>query len=303
MATGVDDHDLAPVWVAKMVGEALCECAGTTGRKSWGHACSPLAHGQHNQVRLVENQGDDNETDDGPDGYPYDLPARAPPLRTSIWRMIHLCRRLVQPFQPQDRDEAVAWPSVGECHRDALTRGACRGILGGEVRRFLACAVIAASITASFSFGATVSPLRPGDRVGRMTLAKATVATADEKLFDTCDPVILRNGRYRRQCGLLPRVRRLFIGYGVFAVPREIGRLWTMTTWLAWLDGHRVALQKFGISDRTLYNFPPAGGKDVTLREWRLMLLGVTPGRHTLRYRWRDGAGTTDAAWTFTVKA
>src|SRR5689334_16891906 len=33
-------------------------------------------------------------------------------------------------------------------------------------------------MTASVSFGATGSPLRPGDRVGRMTLATATVATA-----------------------------------------------------------------------------------------------------------------------------
>jgi hypothetical protein len=136
-----------------------------------------------------------------------------------------------------------------------------------------------------------------------MTLATATVATANQKLFDICDPVILRNGRYRRRCGTFPRVRRLFIGYGLFAAPGEIRRLWTTTAWLAWFDGHRVALQRFGTSDRTLYNFPAAGGKDVTLREWRLMLLGVTPGRHTLRYQWRDGTGTTDAAWTFTVTA
>ena len=165
----------------------------------------------------------------------------------------------------------------------------------------LALAVIATTAPASVGFGATGSPLKPGDRVGQMTLAKATVATAHQKLFDTCDPVILRSGTYRRRCAQLGPVRRLFIGYGLFAAPREIGHLWATTTWLAWFDGRRVALQRFGTSDRTLYGFPPAGGKDVTLREWRLMLLGVTPGRHTLRYRWRDGTGTTDATWTFTV--
>jgi len=37
-----------------------------------------------------------------------------------------------------------------------------------------------------------------------MTLATATVATANQKLFDICDPVILRNGRYRRRCGTFP---------------------------------------------------------------------------------------------------
>jgi hypothetical protein len=170
------------------------------------------------------------------------------------------------------------------------------------MRRFLALAVIATAALASVGFGATGTPLKPGDRVGQMMLARATVATANEKLFDTCHPVILRSGTYRRRCAQLRRVRRLFIGYGLFACPAEIGLLWAATTWLAWFDGHRVALQRFGTSDRTLYGFPPAGGKDVTLREWGLMLLGVTPGRHTLRYRWRDGTGTTDAAWTFTVK-
>jgi len=161
--------------------------------------------------------------------------------------------------------------------------------------------VIAVAALTSVAFGATEPPLKPGDGVGRMTLAKATVASADQKLFDLCNPVILRNGTYRRRCAQIPRVRRLFIGYGLFATPREIGRLWTKTTWLAWLDGRRVALQRFGTSDRTLYGFPPAGGKDVTLREWRVMLLGVAPGRHTLRYRWRDATGATDAEWIFTV--
>ena len=134
-----------------------------------------------------------------------------------------------------------------------------------------------------------------------MTFVKATVATANEKLFDTCDPVIRGSGRYRRRCGDVTRVRRLFIGYGLFAAPQEIGRLWATTTWLAWFDGHQIALRQFGTSDRTLYSFPPAGGRDVTLREWRLMLVGVTYGAHTLRYRRRDSTGTTDAAWTFTV--
>jgi hypothetical protein len=161
--------------------------------------------------------------------------------------------------------------------------------------------VIAVAALASVASGASERPLKPGDRVGRITLARATVATADQKLFDTCNPVILRSGTYRRRCAQIPRVRRLFIGYGLFATPGEIGPLWTKTTWLAWFDDHRVALQRFGASDRTLYGFPPAGGKNVTLREWRVMLLGVTPGRHTLRYRWRDATGTTDAEWTFTV--
>jgi len=136
-----------------------------------------------------------------------------------------------------------------------------------------------------------------------MRFVKGTVATADLKLFDTCNPVILRSGTYSRRCGVVPRVKRLFIGYGAFALPRKIDQLWSSSTWAAWFDGRRIRLPGFGWSDRTLSAFPPAGGKDVTLREWRVMLVGATPGRHTIRYRFRDPAGPIDATWAFAMSA
>jgi hypothetical protein len=40
----------------------------------------------------------------------------------------------------------------------------------------------------------------------------------------------------------------------------------------------------------------------VILREWRVILVGATPGTHAVRYRIRSARGpTTDAGWTFTV--
>jgi hypothetical protein len=165
------------------------------------------------------------------------------------------------------------------------------------------CAVAAAMAVALSAFGGAVAQLRPGDRLGSMVFVRGTAATADQKLFDTCDPVILKSGSYERRCGVVPNARRLFIGYGLFAAPREIKHVWAGTEWKAWFDGHPIALNAFGSSDRTLYAFPPAGGKDVRLREWRVMLVGATPGRHTIRYRSHDASGTTDATWAFTVAA
>lgn len=170
------------------------------------------------------------------------------------------------------------------------------------VRHWVVVLAIAASLVAADSFaGQPAGSIGPGDRLAGMRFMKGTERTADLKLFDTCDPVILGAGRYTRRCGRVPRVRRLFVGYGTFALPGRIDTVWRAQSWAAWFDGRRIRLAAFGWSDRTLIRFPPAGSRDVTLREWRVMLVRAIPGRHTIRYRVRDVAGTIDATWTFTV--
>jgi hypothetical protein len=135
-----------------------------------------------------------------------------------------------------------------------------------------------------------------------MQLARGVVGGADAKLFDFCDPVILQPGSYRRPCPRVPLVRRLFIGYGAFFTDQaDLNTYWKSTRWTMWFDGRRVALHAFGTSDRTLFAFPPAGGKDAILREWRVMLIRPTIGRHLIRYRSVTGTDRTDATWTFSV--
>lgn len=151
------------------------------------------------------------------------------------------------------------------------------------------------------------TPLKPGARVHGMTLTRALSTKADEKLFDFCDPVILRAGVYRRSCSV-PKVKGLFIGYGAFDADRaKLDADWKASRWDAWLDGQLIDLRAFGTFDRVLSAFPPAGGKDATLREWRVTLVNSTRGKHTARYRLGgpvvgpDG-GTIDATFVFTVR-
>jgi hypothetical protein len=151
--------------------------------------------------------------------------------------------------------------------------------------------------------GGSMGPAEPGSKIGAMKLVRGTSSQADEKFFDLCNPIILKSGQYRRSCHV-PEVGRLFIGYGTFEpTRRNLERDWTQSRWDLWVDGHRVDLPAFGTSDRALYAFPPAGGKDVILREWDVILANATPGRHELRYRSRHGSSaTTGATWTFVVK-
>ena len=94
------------------------------------------------------------------------------------------------------------------------------------LRRWVFVVVAITTLVALVGFTAEARPLLPGDRMGTMRFVRGTAATADLKLFDICDPVILRPGRYVRSCAPVPRVNRLFIGHGVFAAPRAINRVW-----------------------------------------------------------------------------
>jgi hypothetical protein len=150
--------------------------------------------------------------------------------------------------------------------------------------------------------GGSAGSADPGSTIGAMTLVRGTTSQADLKFFDLCNPIIVKPGRYRRSCHV-PDVHRLFIGYGDFdPTRRSLERDWRQTRWDLWLDGHRVDLPAFGTDDRTLYAFPSAGGKDVILREWDVILANATPGKHALHYRTRHGSSaTTDVIWTFVV--
>jgi hypothetical protein len=152
-------------------------------------------------------------------------------------------------------------------------------------------------------FRSSPPPIGPGGKVGTMTLVRGIEPRADAELWMFCDAVIPKPGRYRRTC-FVSRAHRLFIGYGDWERTRyALDSVWKRLKWDLWFDSRRVSLSRFGTSERTLYYFPPAGGKNVILREWSVILVGVTPGKHVIRYRSASRSlGTTDSTWTFTIQ-
>ena len=163
--------------------------------------------------------------------------------------------------------------------------------------------VALAALLLEGGFRGSAPPLGPGDKIGAMTLARGVEHRAQAEFFAFCNPAIPKPGRYRRTCSFA-RVQQLFIGYGDFELTRKrLDVVWKHLKWHLWVDGRQVSLARFGTSERTLYAYPPAGGKNAILREWDVILVGVTPGKHTLRYRSSSRSlGTTDATWTFTVE-
>lgn len=144
-------------------------------------------------------------------------------------------------------------------------------------------------------------PLGPGGKIGSMTLARGPESQASIELWKYYDAVLPTPGHYRRTC-TLPSEKSLFIGWGDWEqTPKALDAAWKQLKYELWFDGHQINLSRFGASDRLLYSFPAAGGKNVILREWSVILRGLTPGKHVIRYRSESSLGTTDATWTFTV--
>jgi hypothetical protein len=154
--------------------------------------------------------------------------------------------------------------------------------------------------------GASAVPLaggavEPATRVNGMLVVQGIAREADVSLFGSiCDPVVVRPGRRTRSCGQVPPLRRIFVGYGIFAPEEQIESAWKKLSWRLWIDGRSVSLSRFGHSDRQLLGFAPAGYRDVVLREWAVILVGAQ-GRHSIRYRTRLPQGVIDTTWRFSV--
>lgn len=165
---------------------------------------------------------------------------------------------------------------------------------------------LVAASTAVFSSGASATVARdgaidPGTRINGMHVVQGLAREADVSLFGTlCNPVVLTPGRRVRTCLSVPAVKRLFVGYGVFAPEKQIDAAWNKRSWAMWIDNRAVDLTAFGHGDRWLYNYRPAGGRNVVLREWFIVLSGAR-GHHSIRYRTRVPEGVFDTTWKFNV--
>lgn len=162
--------------------------------------------------------------------------------------------------------------------------------------------LVVGTLLVTSGFRSSVPPIGPGGKIGTMTLVRGTEPKADDELWRFCAPNLPKAGTYHRTCSV-PHIERLFIGYGDWERTRKaLDAAWKQLKWDLWFDGRRVDLPRFGTSERTLYFYPPAGGKTVILRVWSVTMVRITTGKHVVRYRSQSRSlGTTDASWKFTV--
>ena len=150
--------------------------------------------------------------------------------------------------------------------------------------------VVALALTlVALAPGASVTVRRsesidPGTRVNGMLVVQGLAqGPALHSSGSTATRTWLRQGGIDACAAPLPRVRRIFVGHGVWAVSKRRLESW----WRAHarqvemrIDGQPVQLSRFGHSDRWLYDYPEADGRDALLRGGRSScwaLEGTTP--------------------------
>jgi hypothetical protein len=166
----------------------------------------------------------------------------------------------------------------------------------------IACIACTSAVHAAPPSATGAAPLLPGERVGGMTLARVGYTDGLVSIFDFCNPLLYAPALYHRHC-TVPRARRLFIGYGDFeATLPALEKEWLRERWELHVDGHEVRLSAFGTDDRALVDYPPGTYGNSILREWRVLLVNPSRGRHLIRYVTHEGRSVTDVTFTVWVR-
>jgi len=174
------------------------------------------------------------------------------------------------------------------------------GVRVGVVGSIAAVALVVTT-GASARSSSTVA-IDPGTRVNGMLVVQGIAQEADVSLFTPfCDPVVVRPGAETRTCATLPPSKRIFIGYGTWAVSRKLlDAAWDKKSWALWIDGHPIKLSRFGTTERWIPSLREANGRRVLLREWAVILVGAR-GRHSIRYSPALPRRLHSTTWNFTV--
>jgi hypothetical protein len=153
-------------------------------------------------------------------------------------------------------------------------------------------------LLAGAAFAAAQRPVEPGGEIGAMRVVSGELYNASEDWFAVCTSHVSRPGTYHWSCSL-PKVPRLYIGAGdVAPTQAEIDSRWKHERWSLWVDGRRVDLPRFGVSDSPI----SSNGRPAVLKKWKVILVNAPSGKHTIRYLEKVSGAAYDGTWVVTVE-
>lgn len=138
-----------------------------------------------------------------------------------------------------------------------------------------------------------VGMLKPGDKIGDMTVEKHSMSTKYPDPWDYCayQTEEKEPGTQTVDCDV-PLVPRMQITFGWGAKDATIlDSNWGAMTWELHIDGYWINLDEF---EQWSDSGRPDLGVNQNARGWILDLNNLSPGKHTLRYSWTSTIAIDD---------
>jgi hypothetical protein len=153
--------------------------------------------------------------------------------------------------------------------------------------------VIILSACATTTSEPTDKMLKPGDKIGNMTVEKHSMSTKYPDIWDYCtyQPEDKEPGIKTIDCEV-PLISRMQIELGWGAKDATIlDSNWNAMAWKLYIDDYPIDLNEFGKWNDS--GRPDLGVTNV-MRVWILDLNNISSGRHTLRYLWTSKISIDD---------
>jgi hypothetical protein len=135
--------------------------------------------------------------------------------------------------------------------------------------------------------------LKPGEKIGNMTLEEHSMSTKYPDIYDYCiyQPEETQPGTQTTECNV-PLIPRMQIDFGWSARDATIlDSDWDAMAWELYIDGYQIDLAEFG---QWSESGRPDLGVNGCARGWILDLNNISPGKHTLRYLWTSETSIDD---------
>lgn len=125
--------------------------------------------------------------------------------------------------------------------------------------------------------------LKPGDRIGEMTIEQGHMTLPYPHLYYFCEamPDEHQPFTFTSNCDV-PLITGLALNLGWTAKESKLAANWDAIDWVLYIDDHPVDLGAFDFEELDFI----AHGEDNKSRTWYIDLKNLSPGDHTLRKSW-----------------
>ena len=153
---------------------------------------------------------------------------------------------------------------------------------------FIASVIMACSVA-----GRTENLIKPGDKIGEMTVEQGSTSETFPPIWLFCENYFLYGNKMNEpisitnECDVPLYTSNLDIVFGWLASEEQSASNWDAITWEMYIDGCQIDLEAFEWAEFT--------DRGYSSRQMIITLKNVTPGMHTLRLSWTSDIAVDNA--------